>query len=136
MAFRSDYSQKWRKRTRPKNWFYISLGISKKFVGPSSTLSKNQNFQKSDFPNVFRFWQYFPLSVCPWGLEYIDHLFDSFFKTWLLLRAGVGWLFTSGVWQICSRAGKFSWECTLAGTFFLGTGKNYHTSIFFIEGFP
>ena len=36
--------------------------------------------------------------------------------------------FTSAVGQICLRAGKFAREFTLAGTFFLSTGKNYHTS--------
>ena len=76
-------------------------GLCLKFNFTSSRVSRNvlggllapylgtPYFQKSEFPNVLRFWQYFPVSVCQSGPENINHLFVPFFKTWSFLRAGV-----------------------------------------------
>ncbi len=45
--------------------------------------------KKNYFPNLQRFCHLVPTSVWPGGHLGIDHLFDSFFKTWSWLRAGV-----------------------------------------------
>ena len=42
-----------------------------------------------------------------------------------------GWHLTSAVWQISHGAGKYDMKFTVAGTFFLGTGKYYTSSIYF-----
>ena len=73
----------------PKIQFYVIKGVSKFFWGPPSTLSRNQNFQKSDFPHLLRFCHHISASYWSGGPKFIDRLLDYFFKTWLWLRAGV-----------------------------------------------
>ena len=51
MAFRSDYGQKWRKRTKPKIQFYTFQGVSKISGGSPSTLSIYPMFQISKRAN-------------------------------------------------------------------------------------
>ena len=85
----------------PKIQFNIFQGVSKSFLGPPSTLSRNQNFKKSDFSNLPRFCH--PISASYWsgGPKFIDRLLDSFFKTWSWLRAGVRYQWKLVSFQSC-----------------------------------
>ena len=47
MAFKSNYSQKWTKQTRPKIQFYIVQGVSKYFGGSPIIQTKNHMVQIS-----------------------------------------------------------------------------------------